>query len=973
MKKNVGNVALKQFRYVLGAIVLMLGISVASDMKVYGDYSYTDEQGVKYALSTSDGNVAAVYSYEGTVTVPVIPECVTVNDVTYKVIGVGSMRDLSVAKQYPDLANQVYYANAFRDCETITTVTYEKPENIEYIGSGAFHWCFGLTGEAPIPSGCKYIGAAAFELCRGLQSMEIPEGALEVGTQAFYSCNSISENSIPSSLTSIGERAFYGCSSMTGTFTLPSAITEIPDEMMKGCSSFTGLVLHDKVTKIGKNAFANWASLEGTFTVPPLVTEIPDGMLSVDVLNKYNNTTLTKIVLHDDITEIGAGAFRGLQGLESVTIPPLVTEIKNYTFEDCYNLTSIEIHDNVTSFGKGAFSNCVDLTGTMTVPEEMTEIPAELFAGCRSLTSIVLPENVTAIGAEAFSGCKKWATEISLEGITSIGNGAFKSCELLTGIPVIPDEITQIPDSAFYGCISLNGELVIPGNVKSIGLSAFAGCTGITSLVLEDGIETIGKQAFLSCDGLKFSVIYIPESVSSVGALAFRGGDYTREWLFNATIFYPYGKYYEGYDKTVGIVSYKEQEDGTLALYLDRRFMECGTLGYNYVDPLEIPEKIYGKTVSSLTIPDFDWPDWFDEYDYYFVVDEFNVVDETCYFNDWDQIAVGSHGRNCTICGEADTEVHSYPNGTSACSGCGHIPFTLMSSLSQKAMQTGYASGPVCSVKAVCKLAGENLSYQWYENNTAITGATALSYTVPTGKTAGTYTYTCKVSNGDYSAISTGVTFTVYKPEVVDGITLVDASLETPKVGDYVKSSDGTSIYKVSAADGKYEVEYSRPANKNLTAVVIPDTVTIGGIKYNVTSIAANAFKNCKKLKTLKIGKNVKKIGAKAFYNCTSLTKVTGGKSLLTIGKSAFQGCKKLKTVSISSKKLKTIGAKAFYGCKKLVKITLKTTKLTKKSVGKNALKGTNKKLVIKVPKKKVSAYKKFFKTKGNKKVTVKK
>jgi hypothetical protein len=62
-----------------------------------------------------------------------------------------------------------------------------------------------------------------------------------------------------------------------------------------------------------------------------------------------------------------------------------------------------------------------------------------------------------------------------------------------------------------------------------------------------------------------------------------------------------------------------------------------------------------------------------------------------------------------------------------------------------------------------------------------------------------------------------------------------------------------------------------------------------------------------------------------------------------------------------------------FRGDKKLTGIKLKTTKLTKSSIGKNALKGTSRKLTIKVPKEKLSAYKKYFKEKGNKSVTVKK
>ena len=51
--------------------------------------------------------------------------------------------------------------------------------------------------------------------------------------------------------------------------------------------------------------------------------------------------------------------------------------------------------------------------------------------------------------------------------------------------------------------------------------------------------------------------------------------------------------------------------------------------------------------------------------------------------------------------------------------------------------------------------------------------------------------------------------------------------------------------------------------------------------------------------------------------------------------------------------------------------MVVKTNNL--KTVGKNALKGTNKKLFIKVPSKKLKNYKKYFKGKGNKKVKVKK
>ena len=118
---------------------------------------------------------------------------------------------------------------------------------------------------------------------------------------------------------------------------------------------------------------------------------------------------------------------------------------------------------------------------------------------------------------------------------------------------------------------------------------------------------------------------------------------------------------------------------------------------------------------------------------------------------------------------------------------------------------------------------------------------------------------------------------------------------------------------------------------------------------YKITAISANAFKNNKKI-----------------------TKVTIGANVREIGKNAFASCPKLTTVNCKSKVLEKIGASAFQGDKKLTKITLKSTLLKKGSVGKNAFKGTSKKLVIKVPAKAKKVYKKFFKTKGNKKVTIK-
>lgn len=143
------------------------------------------------------------------------------------------------------------------------------------------------------------------------------------------------------------------------------------------------------------------------------------------------------------------------------------------------------------------------------------------------------------------------------------------------------------------------------------------------------------------------------------------------------------------------------------------------------------------------------------------------------------------------------------------------------------------------------------------------------------------------------------------------------------------------SVLKVNSAKCKVRVvsnkasdpavEYLSAMGKKKTRIIVPDSVTIDGISYKVVSISAKAFSGNKKLTQITIGKNVVKIGKKAFA-----------------------------------------------GCKKLKKIEVKSTKLTKKSIYSNALKGTNKKLMIKVPKKKRKEYCNYFKGKGNRTVVVK-
>lgn len=144
---------------------------------------------------------------------------------------------------------------------------------------------------------------------------------------------------------------------------------------------------------------------------------------------------------------------------------------------------------------------------------------------------------------------------------------------------------------------------------------------------------------------------------------------------------------------------------------------------------------------------------------------------------------------------------------------------------------------------------------------------------------------------------------------------VINGNASQPVASNSVKVSNG--MYTVTNEKNK-TARLDKVSSKNKTTLTIPATVKIGKKTYKVVAIKANALKNNKKIKNLVIGKNIK-----------------------------------------------TIGKQAFYGCKNLKKITIKTTKLTAKSVRKQAFAKLNSKATIIVPTGKFGEYQWLLKARG--------
>lgn len=190
----------------------------------------------------------------------------------------------------------------------------------------------------------------------------------------------------------------------------------------------------------------------------------------------------------------------------------------------------------------------------------------------------------------------------------------------------------------------------------------------------------------------------------------------------------------------------------------------------------------------------------------------------------------------------------------------------------------------------------------------------------PTETTTGVKIYTCKICAETKEEI---IPATGKKEDKNNNVTANkpdNKSTLTP--GTKIIDQSSKAVYKIT---GKNTVEYVK-CNVNKNKISIPQKIMINGVSYQVTSIAAKAFKTNKKIRSIVIPSTVRKIGKQAFLNC-----------------------------------------------KNLKKITLKTPYLSKKTIGAKAFKGIHGKATIKVPKKRKKAYQKFLKSKGiGKKVKIK-
>lgn len=113
------------------------------------------------------------------------------------------------------------------------------------------------------------------------------------------------------------------------------------------------------------------------------------------------------------------------------------------------------------------FSNCTNLS-SLTIGENVIDIPNYAFYGRSRLTSVTIPNSVIRIGSFAFFRCSRLTSVTIGSAVTSIGESAFENCNAIIEIHSKATDAPLLSNNSFANVPSY-----IPVHIPNGSLSAY--------------------------------------------------------------------------------------------------------------------------------------------------------------------------------------------------------------------------------------------------------------------------------------------------------------------------------------------------------------------------------------------------------------------------------------------------------------------------------------------------------------------
>lgn len=333
--------------------------------------------------------------------------------------------------------------NAFKGCTGLTTLSFHSRSELQTIAPHAFD-CTGITGFT-LPTSVSSIGEYAFAKEQTVACGEVvmPVSLKTVGASAFSGfaaekvtaadltawCSIDFANAAANPL-SAGKAPLYIGEDELTELTVPAEITEIKPYSFASCGSLTTVNFGPQVAAIGSGAFADMAALALSFDYSPE---------AIDIAQNAFRTSDGKSI----------ASLRWDRPMDGFNLP-------------VNGLETLVIGNTVPSIPAKAFRGASLLSG-LSLGSSLTEIGAEAFSGCTSLTKAILPPYVETIGASAFAGNSALATVAMGHSVTSIGEKAFDGCPVAT-VSITAQTPPTAPDNTFSrytATLNLQGEKAV--------------------------------------------------------------------------------------------------------------------------------------------------------------------------------------------------------------------------------------------------------------------------------------------------------------------------------------------------------------------------------------------------------------------------------------------------------------------------------------------------------------------------------
>lgn len=136
----------------------------------------------------------------------------------------------------------------------------------------------------------------------------------------------------------------------------------------------------------------------------------------------------------------------------------------------------------------------------LVLPDSVTEIGYEAFAGCDALQFVHLPKELKSVEPGIFRGCLSLEKIEMSDTVKAFSESMFECCASLKDIP-FRNGILELPRNVFSECVSIESA-ALPPSVAVIRSGAFGYCDNLETVVLPAGLKLIEDDAFRNCPSL---------------------------------------------------------------------------------------------------------------------------------------------------------------------------------------------------------------------------------------------------------------------------------------------------------------------------------------------------------------------------------------------------------------------------------------------------------------------------------------